>query len=343
MFLVPIHQSSKFFATPKTQEYHDSGGLTIKKNVPLKFDVKEELPDYWKKLELRAPGLGAELVLDYYNRRIKVMNFSGPFEELACILEALAEQEYMGKIIVYTPPQKVPVLETCGYTEEGIIRGYYSGEDCTIFSNYPKKSRENSLHKEKEDEIIKNCLLKPVTPGKTDEKKGKEEKSPEVPEMQELPEGYVLRSAVQADVPEMASFYMQGFNLYPTPLHMENYLLETMESSVLYLVMEREGKIVSLASAEMDPVTKSAEITDCLTDPSERGKGLIRILILALEKELAERNFKNAYTLCRAPISGINRAFTTLDYSYTGRLVNNCRIGEGFEDMNIWCKELHVF
>lgn len=165
----------------------------------------------------------------------------------------------------------------------------------------------------------------------------------EMQKIQEMQEGYVLRPAVQADAPEMASFYMQGFNLYPTPLHMENYLFETMESSVLYLVMEREGKIVSLASAEMDPETKSAEITDCLTAPSERGKGLIRILISALEKELAERKFKNAYTLCRAPISGINRAFASLDYSYTGRLVNNCRIGEGFEDMNIWCKKLPVF
>jgi putative beta-lysine N-acetyltransferase len=119
---------------------------------------------------------------------------------------------------------------------------------------------------------------------------------------------------------------------------MESYLLKTMESNVLYFLVEKQGKIVSLASAEMDPKNKSAEITDCLTIPSERGKGLIKELITALEIELSYRSFQSAYTLCRAASSGINIAFASLGYAYTGRLVNSCRIGRGFEDMNIWCK-----
>ena len=121
---------------------------------------------------------------------------------------------------------------------------------------------------------------------------------------------------------------------------MESYLLKTMYSNVLYLLVEKQGKIVSLASAEMDSENGSAEITDCLTVSSERGKGLIKELIVALEKELLARNFLSSYTLCRASSYGINTAFSSLGYAYTGRLVNNCRIGRGFEDMNIWCKLL---
>lgn len=64
-------------------------------------------------------------------------------------------------------------------------------------------------------------------------------------------------------------------------------------------------------------------------------------LIRALEKELSERSFLISYTLCRASAPpGINAAFSSLGYAFTGRLVNNCRIGNGFEDMNIWCRML---
>ena len=271
------------------------------------------------------------------------MNFTGPFEEIAGTLEALAEAEEMGKIIVYTPPEKGHEPETCGYVEEGTIRGYYAGKDCHIFSSYPQNSRGISFHKEKEDQVIKNCLRKSRGTEKILQKSGESGKKGSWEKQKEkirLSEEYTLRPAVQADASTMAGLYSQGFQFYPTPLHMESYLLKTMDSNVLYLLVEKQGEIVSLASAEMDLETWSAEITDCLTVPSERGKGLIKELITALEKELSERNFLSSYTLCRASSPGINAAFASHDYAYTGRLVNNCRIETGFEDMNIWCKML---
>lgn len=286
----------------------------------------------------------AELVLDSYNQRIKVMNFSGPFSELVYALRSIARKENIGKIIVYTPSKKNSIFEVYGYKEEGRIIGYYSGKTCILFSKFSKKKRAESLNKENEDRVLRNCLLKSAVLGKKRKIRGNKK-------FLELPEGYVLRPAVQADAHEMASFYRKGFSFYPTPLHRESYLLEAMESSVIYMLAENKGKIISLASAETDPETRSAEITDCLTAPSERGNGLVRILISFLEMELIARNFKTAYTLCRALPPGVNKIFSSLGYTYTGRLVNNCRIGEGFEcmnskiedgfeDMNIWCKEL---
>jgi putative beta-lysine N-acetyltransferase len=288
-------------------------------------------------------GSEAELVIDYYNSRVKVMDFTGSFEEISGTLETLAEAEELGKIIVYTPPEKRHEPEACGYVGEGTIREYYGGKVCYIFSSYIIKSREISIHEIKEDQIIKNCLNKGREPGKILQKSGDSRKKESWKSQKEkirLPGDYMLRPAVQADAPAMAVLYRQGFQFYPTPLHMESHLLKTMHSNVLYLLVEKHGKIVSLASAEMDPENGSAEITDCLTIPSERGKGLIKEIITTLEKELFERGFLSAYTLCRASSYGINTAFASLDYAYTGRLVNNCRIGEGFEDMNIWCKTL---
>lgn len=271
------------------------------------------------------------------------MEFTGLFEEISGTLETLARSEEMGKIIVYTPSEKRQEPETCGYVEEGTIRGYYSGKDCHIFSRYPEGSRGISFYKEKEDRIIKNCLRKDRGTGKNQQKKRssrKRESWKKQKEKNRLPEGYTLRPAVQADASAMAALYSQGFQLYPTPLHIENYLLKTMDANVLYFLVEKYGKIVSLASAEMDPENRSAEITDCLTIPSERGKGLMKELIKALEKELSERDFLSSYTLCRASSPGINAAFYFLGYAFTGRLVNNCRIGDGLEDMNIWCRIL---
>ena len=280
------------------------------------------------------PGLSADLVIDYYSRRIKVMNFRGSFEVLNPFLKELADLEKMGKIIVYTPSRERHALEACGYVKEGMITGYFAGEDCHIFSTFPEKSRKEPSFPLKEDRIIEECLKKSRSQEKKEHRRGT------ITKKNILPEGYTLRPADEADVPAMAALYSREFQLYPSPLHKESYLLEAMGSGVFYLVIEKRGKIVSLASAETETALKNAELTDCLTVPEERGKGHIKSLILGLEKELAARNFKSLYTLCRAPSPGINQAFSSLCYSYSGRLVNNCRISEGFEDMNIWCKPL---
>lgn len=316
----------------------------MEKNIPLMLETKEELPDYWKKVELKISGARAELVIDYYNRRIKVMDFTGSFEEIAGTLKDFAKAEEMGKISVYTPPEKEHEPETCGYAEEGIIRGYYPGKNCHIFSSYPKISRGISFNKEKEDQVIKDCLKKGRGTGKIpQEKRGNSLRNGKWKKQKgeiRLPEEYTVRPAVHADVSTMATLYRQEFEFYPTPLHMESYLLKTMNSDVLYYLVEKQGIIVSLASAEMNPDNRSAEITDCLTILSERRKGMIKELITSLGTELSNRGFKSAYTLCRASSFGINTAFASLGYAYTGRLVNNCRIGRGFEDINIWCRIL---
>ena len=313
----------------------------MEKGLPLTLQTIDEVPNYYKKAELKMPGANAEIIVDYYNRRIKVTGYTGFFEEIAGTLKTISTVEEMAKIIVYAPPEKKNELEACGYSKEGTISGYYSGKNCYVFTSYPEYLRRISFHKEKEDLVIESCLKKDRKTGIVSQKTKKSRKKREREKGKILlPEEYIARPAVQTDASVMANLYRQEFKFYPTPLHIESYLLRNMDSNVLYFLIEKKGMIVSLASAEMDPQNRTAEITDCLTISSERGNGLIKELITILEKELSDRSFKSAYTLCRASSFGINMAFSSLGYAYTGRLVNNCKIGEGFENMNIWCKIL---
>jgi beta-lysine N6-acetyltransferase len=63
-------------------------------------------------------------------------------------------------------------------------------------------------------------------------------------------------------------------------------------------------------------------------------------IIYSLEEDLKEKGFYIAYSLVRAVNPGINKALSKLEYEYGGRLINNCHICGGFEDMNVWVKKL---
>jgi len=99
-------------------------------------------------------------------------------------------------------------------------------------------------------------------------------------------------------------------------------------------------KIVSAASADMDYTNLNAEITDCATYPEYRGQGLLSNLVYSLEQDLTQKGFYTLCSLSRAMNPGINSVLFKHGYKYTGRLISNCHICGGFEDMNIWVKKL---
>lgn len=77
-----------------------------------------------------------------------------------------------------------------------------------------------------------------------------------------------------------------------------------------------------------------------VTIPEYRGQGLLSNLVYSLEQDLTQKGFYTLYSLSRAMNPGINAVLFKLGYKYTGRLINNCHICGGFEDMNIWVKKL---
>ena len=111
-----------------------------------------------------------------------------------------------------------------------------------------------------------------------------------------------------------------------------------MQQGTTYVYIEEEGEIVSVASAEVNEIFHNAELTDCATLPVAAGKGYMKKLLYFLEQKLKREGITCCYTIARSESLSMNKAFSQLGYTYGGRLVNNCFIYSGLEDMNVWYK-----
>ena len=108
----------------------------------------------------------------------------------------------------------------------------------------------------------------------------------------------------------------------------------------VFAVCRHRGVIVAAASIELHAADLAAELTDCATVVSHRGRGLMTHLLRYLEQELERRSYLCAYTMARARSFGMNAVFHDMGYEFMGRLVNNCDIYGTYEDMNIWVRRL---
>lgn len=267
---------------------------------------------------------GACLYVDYFNNRLKLTGFDNLSED--CIKELIdfAKSKQLGKIIVFCESKNNNILEKCGFIQEGIIKGFFKGTDAICFSYFIDIERATSKLMIAEEEILKEAL----TSNKAYVSKPNFE--------------YCVRTACEKDVPQMVTLFKDVFATYPSPVSNEDYLIEAMKKRVLFKVAEKDGKIIGIASADMAYDNLNAEITDCATLPKYRGNGILPKLIIELEAKLIERGFITLYSLSRANNIGINKTLSKLKYEYNGRLINNCNICGGFEDMNVWTKNIRT-
>ena len=142
------------------------------------------------------------------------------------------------------------------------------------------------------------------------------------------------------DAPAMAEIFSEVFASYPFPIHDPAYLRETMAENVVYHGAFENGRLVAVASAEMNEAGRNVEMTDFATLPGQQGKGLAGVLLARMEKDMAERGFLTAYTIARAASFGMNIAFARAGYRFAGRLIRNTNIAGSLECMNVWHKPL---
>lgn len=265
------------------------------------------------------------IVLDSINKRVKVLSYrSTDVEDIHQEIERLAIDNEATKLIIYAKQSDVSTWVALGYVAEGIIDGFDNGRDAHMMSRFLNRERSESKAHELEEEILHICLAKQMEPqGKL-----------------ELPSAYTSREATIEDAEELAALYRQVFATYPTPMDDPEYVRKTFQESTFYQVIEFNGQIVCAASAEVTPEYGSAEITDCATHPDHLGNSLLKYLFPLLEQKMLEKGVFYLYTLTRAQSHGMNITAAKQGYRYRGRLVNNCTIFSGFEDMNIWVKPL---
>lgn len=270
--------------------------------------------------EIKNDKADISLYTDPFNKRIRIDDYSGsPPDVLHLIVSATPP--WTEKLIVKARPQDIRFFQSHDFLQEGYVKGYFNGEDMYFLVKYFSVARSSNPKETEEKQMIEKIL------SENDLITG-----PEI--------GKVSLAAME-DAAALADVYKQIFKVYPTPLGSADHVRKTMMEDTRYVVIREEGRIISAASAEINLHFGNAELTDCATLPEAQGKGHMKKLLSKLEEVLTKEHIRCLYTIARAESYGMNKAFHQLGYSYGGRLVNNCLIYSGLEDMNVWYKIAH--
>lgn len=260
--------------------------------------------------------------LDESNKRL---NNYIPYltDEAISNIENLEKEKFVEKSIIYTLKEHEESFLDAGYHREGAVKGFFSGKDAVILSKflYSMRGKSTSLYKNKVLEIV-------------------EEDEKAVGNIDFNQDEFQLVLLQPDQVDELCELYRKVFDFYPTDIFNPVYVKELMHNHTIFVVALKEGNIVSAASAMIDYGYLSAEITDCVTDPEYRGRNILAHIILKLEGILHSQQIHSLFSLTRANSVGMNLNIKRLGYRYDGTLVNNCKIFSGYEDMNVWSKEI---
>lgn len=267
--------------------------------------------------EVTTDKATATVYTDIFNKRIRIDDYAGELNE---VLQIINQQisDWVEKLIVKSRAPDVPFFLAHGFTCEGFVKGYFDGSDMYFVTLYFSDSRARSDKWYEEQSIIQKLV--------NDKTKS------------DLLSSEGIKVATIAQAHELARLYKEIFNVYPTPLSEEAHIIKTMQEGTLYVYIESDHHIVSVASAEVNWKFRNAELTDCATLPLAEGKGHMKKLLFYLEQKLKADGITCCYTIARSESYSMNRAFAQLGYTYGGRLVNNCLIYSGLEDMNVWYK-----
>ena len=142
------------------------------------------------------------------------------------------------------------------------------------------------------------------------------------------------------DAPAIAALIAGSFSYYPTPSGVPSYVAKQIREGIPFRMARDGAELVACASADLVPEARTAELTDCATRPDHRGQGLMQALLADLMEDLRQMDYPTAFTLARAKEPGMNLVFRRLGFTWRGRTPRSCRIGDGFEDVNVWSRRL---
>ncbi|WP_165703588.1 GNAT family N-acetyltransferase [Enhygromyxa salina] len=267
---------------------------------------------------------------DVYSDRIRCDHPGSPRgASLGRSLLAAAEQLDRGRVVAFVRPQVEDGLKQVGFEREGLIPGFYAGEvACAVMGAYPDANRGDLAHPREVAEV--KALLA------AHEAKVTAAAEPPAPAR---PRIETHRATVE-DAPAIAALLDETFSAYPTPSGDPEYVAAAIADGTPFRLVEDDGRVVACASADLILDARTAELTDCATRPSHRGRGLMQNVLLDLMDDLRALEYPTAFTLARARIPGVNLAFARLGFSFNGTMRQSCRIGSGIEDMNIMSRRL---
>ncbi|MDD4801728.1 MAG: putative beta-lysine N-acetyltransferase, partial [Syntrophomonas sp.] len=216
-----------------------------------------------------------------HNDRVYLMKFSGnDSPSIIDELNRIAHDNGYTKILA-----KVPQYVTASFIEDGFITeawvpNFYNKEPAFFMAKYLKESRRQDIRAKECKKVL--------------------EKTQQIYAVDRVPEPdeeFCFRICNPSDAQQMAQVYKRVFATYPFPIYDHKYIIQTMNTNVVYFGMFHESKIVALASTEMDIESGNAEMTDFATLPEYTGKGLATFLLQQMELEISKRKIMTAYTI----------------------------------------------
>jgi len=277
-------------------------------------------------MEDRIESIGKGSIIQHgkLNNRIYLIKLGkkdGP--DILDVLRRMAAENAYTKIFCKIPEWAAPLFIADGYMTEAVIPGFYQGGDAAFFmAKYMDSDRLMKLESQSLGAL--SDLLK-SSPGK--EKIANKRK-------------YKVKKLGTEDVAQITDLYREVFLSYPFPIHNPGYILKTMQENVRYFGVRKKGKLVAVASAEIDQEGKNAEMTDFATDPEFRGQKLGQLLLMKMEKEMEAQRMKTLYTIARLKSIPMNKVFLKHQYQYAGTLLSNTNISGSIESMNVYYKHL---
>ncbi|MBO6940103.1 MAG: GNAT family N-acetyltransferase [Deltaproteobacteria bacterium] len=281
-----------------------------------------------KTLEELSLASGTEVAIsdDHFSDRIRCdhpleLSDLAEAEALGRELVREAKDRQRGRIVTFVPERLAPGLEASGFEAEGVMPGFYEGEEDCVALGYYLNDERGELAEPEAVAKVKAIL---------EAKAGTTKPRPPVETI----------LAETTDAPAIADLLADTFQQYPTPSGDPAYVAEAIADGNPFRFVKVAGEIVACASADLVPEAATAELTDCATLPEHRGNGYMQAILMDLMDDLAERQYPTAFTLARARIPGVNLAFQRLGFQLRGTMPQSCRIGGGIEDMNIWSRTL---
>ena len=240
-------------------------------------------------------------------------------------LTDLAILKRYSKIFAKIPEWSLSRFLDNNFKIEASIPGFYAGETKAFFVSQFFSAKRSFLSKKKRELIEDIVKLSSNYFNSANIK---------------LPEHYYIKILTNDHAKSVAKLYKTVFNNYPFPIFKEKYILQTMNSNIIYFGVFENDKLIAAASSEMDVKSENVEMTDFATHPKHLGQNLSYFLLKVMEKEMAGRGMKTFYTIARAQSHGMNKTFGRCEYHFGGTLVNNTLIGETIESMNVWYKQV---
>lgn len=293
--------------------------LNVANNPLLSQDSPQPAP---RVLEIETGGQTIEVVDDAYSDRVRCDHPCASVDgsDLAESLIQLADETGRGRVVALVPSDLRDDMVEQGFAVEGHMPGFYLGEDDCVVLGFGMDEDRMELANPKEVATTDHVVQRPF--------------------VMHNPSKVSTELAALSDAFEIAALLDATFVDYPTPSSDPAYIRKQMRAGTPFRVVRHNRRIVACASADLVPEAMTAELTDCATNPVHRGKGHMQRVLSDLIADLQEMNYPTAFTLARARIPGVNRAFQKLGFKYRGRMPQSCRIGHGFEDMNIWSRAI---